>query len=347
MQNCFEVTLSELGNTIMKWLSFSVQGRECFGFLTGDNMVVDYAAAAAAIGKGVHPRTLLEFVEAGDVEQTTANDIAARFADGGLKAICYPVKDIAFRAPIRRPSKILGVPINNSSINKWGHRAWKAPGLFMKPPSALIGHGDAIVIREDYGLTHPEPELAAVIGKRARNISEDQVLDHIFGFTIINDITSPKLKEEDSIEINMPGLKGPEITWRKLRDENDSTIYLTYHARSKGCDTFAPMGPYVTTTDMIGDPNNLAIKGWLGDDLVTNDSTSNLSFNVQQVVAQASRFMTLEPGDIIHFGMAAVPAMPEKYATTWDLDMSRLGGPVAVEIEGIGILRNPVDLQTL
>ena len=89
----------------------------------------------------------------------------------------------------------------------------------------------------------------------------------------------------------------------------------------------------------------LAIKGWLGDDLVTNDSTANLTFNVQQVVAQASRFMTLEPGDIIHFGMAAVPAMPEKYPTTWNLDMSRLGGPVAVEIEGIGTLRNPVEIQ--
>lgn len=330
----------------MKWLSFAVQERECFGFLLDEDIVVDYAAAAEAIGKGTQPRTLLEYVEGGDAELAVAIEITAKIVEGQLNTPCYAVKDIQFRAPIRRPSKILGVPINNSSINKFGHRAWKAPGLFMKPPSALCGHGDAIVIREDYGLTHPEPELAAVIGKRARNITEDQVLDHIFGFTIINDITSPKLKEEDSIEINMPGLKGPEITWRKLRDENDSTIYLTYHARSKGCDTFAPMGPYITTTDMIGDPNNLAIKGWLGDDLVTNDSTSNLSFNVQQVIAQASRFMTLEPGDIIHFGMAAVPAMPEKYATTWDLDISRLGGPVAVEIEGIGILRNPVDIQS-
>lgn len=331
----------------MKWLSFAFQERECFGFLLGEEMVVDYALAAAAIHRGAQPRTLLEFVEAGAAERAVANDIAAQIADGRLNTACYAISDIHFRAPIRRPSKILGVPINNSSINKWGHRAWKAPGLFMKPPSALVGHGDAILIRKEYGLTHPEPELAAVIGKRARDIREDQVLDHLFGFTIINDITSPKLKEEDSIELNMPGLKGPEITWRKLRDEHDSTIYLTYHARSKGCDTFAPMGPYITTTNCIADPNNLAIKGWLGNDLVTNDSTSNLTFNVQQVVAQASRFMTLEPGDIIHFGMAAVPAMPDKYPTTWDLDLSRLGGPIAIEIEGIGTLRNPVEIQSI
>ena len=326
---------------MMKWLSFAVEGRECFGFLVGEDVVVDYAVASAANSASAHPRTLLEFVEAGEPERAIAAEIAA----GPLAAGRYAVSDIRFRAPIRRPSKILGVPINNSSINKWGHRAWKAPGMFMKPPSALIGHGDAIVIREEYGLTHPEPELAAVIGKRARDITEDQVLDHIFGFTIINDITSPKLKEEDSIELNIPGLKGPEITWRKLRGEDDNTIYLTYHARSKGCDTFAPMGPYVATTDLIADPNKLAVRGWLGDDLVTSDSTANLTFNVQQVVAQASRFMTLEPGDIVHFGMAAVPAMPEKYPTTWDLDISRLGGPIAVEIEGIGILRNPVAVE--
>ena len=325
----------------MKWLSFSAHGQDCFGFLLSEDVVVDYAKTAAKIGKGAQPRTLLEFVEAGEAELALAAEIAA----GGVEPVSYAVKDVHFQAPIRRPSKILGVPINNGSINKWGHRAWKAPGFFLKPPSALVGHGEAIIIRDNYGLTHPEPELAAVIGKRARDISEDQVLDHIFGFTIINDITSPKLKEEDSIEINMPGLKGPEITWRKLRDEQDSTIYLTYHARSKGCDTFAPMGPYIATTDMIRDPNKLSIKGWLGDELVTNDSTSNLTFNVQQVVAQASRFMTLEPGDIVHFGMAAVPAMPEKYPTTWDLDMSRIGKSVAVEIEGIGRLHNPVELH--
>jgi 2-keto-4-pentenoate hydratase/2-oxohepta-3-ene-1,7-dioic acid hydratase in catechol pathway len=329
----------------MKWLSYAERGRECFGFLLNDDTVVDYVSAANAFGQGAQPRTLLELVEAGEAELAVAQLIATQISAGKLAAAVYPLARIQFRPPVRRPSKILGVPINNSSINKWGHRAWKAPGLFMKPPSALVGHGDAVVIRKDYGLTHPEPELAAVIGKRARDIDEAQALDHIFGFTIINDITSPKLKEEDSIELNMPGLKGPEITWRKLRGDDDNSIYLTYHARSKGCDTFAPMGPFLVTTDSIGDPNKLAIKGWLGDDLVTSDSTANLTFNVQQIVAQTSRFMTLEPGDIIHFGMAAVAAMPEKYPTTWDLDISKLAGPIAVEIEGIGVLRNPVDVR--
>ena len=146
----------------MKWLSYAANGQECFGFLVGEDAVVDYAKAAEMMGKGTQPRTLLELVEAGSDESALAAEMAGQIADGSFAAPRHAIKDIQFRAPIRRPSKILGVPINNSSINKWGHRAWKAPGLFMKPPSALVGHGDAIVLHEDYGLTHPEPELAKI-----------------------------------------------------------------------------------------------------------------------------------------------------------------------------------------
>jgi 2-keto-4-pentenoate hydratase/2-oxohepta-3-ene-1,7-dioic acid hydratase in catechol pathway len=327
----------------MKWLSFAASARECFGFVTQNGKAVDYRDAARSAGRDCELHSLLELVEAGPDEWAAAAQIAARIASGELLVKQNDLGQITYRAPIRRPSKIIGVAINNGSINKWAHRRWKAPGFFLKPPSALIGHGEAIVVRQDYGLTHPEPELAAVIGKRARDVSEDQALDHIFGFTIINDITSPKLKEEDSIAIDMPGLSGPPIGWRALQSEGDTVLYLTYHARSKGCDTFAPMGPWVTTADSITDPNALAISGWLGDQLVTRDSTAGLTFNVQSVISHASRYMTLHPGDIVHFGMAAKPAMPESYPTTWDLDISRLGASLDVEIEGIGRLHNPIE----
>jgi 2-keto-4-pentenoate hydratase/2-oxohepta-3-ene-1,7-dioic acid hydratase in catechol pathway len=321
----------------MKWLSYSVVGQDSFGFVVGDD-VVDYRLHCANDSRSVQPRTLLEYVEAGPPEWAIAAQLSADLA-GSQR---HPLDAINYHAPIRRPSKILGVPINNSIVNKWAHRTWKAPGFFLKPPSALIGHGEAIVVRGDYGLTHPEPELAAIIGKRARDISEDEALDYVFGYTAINDITSPVLKEQDSIEINMPGLKGPDITWRELRGEQDGTIYLTYHARSKGCDTFAPMGPWIVTADAITNPDALGIDGWLGGEKVTADTTANLTFGVAAVIAHASRFMTLEPGDVVHFGMAAVSAMPEKYPNTWSLDMGKIGGSVAVEIEGIGMLSNPI-----
>lgn len=321
----------------MKWLSYSVDGQDRFGFVDGDD-VFDYRPLCANHTRSVQPRSLLEYVEAGPAEWAIAVELS-----GDLEcAQRHALTAIRYHAPIRRPSKILGVPINNSTINKWAHRPWKAPGFFLKPPSALIGHGEVVVVRADYGLTHPEPELAAIIGKRARDISEADALDYVFGYTAINDITSPVLKEQDSIEINMPGLKGPEITWRELRGKADGTIYLTYHARSKGCDTFAPMGPWVVTADAIANPDALGINGWLNEEKVTADTTANLTFGVAAVIAQASRFMTLEPGDIVHFGMAAVSAMPEKYPNTWSLDMGKIGGSVAVEIEAIGLLKNPI-----
>ena len=235
----------------MKWLSFAAAGRECFGFVVGDANVVDYRDAVHAAGGETQIRSLLELVEAGGDEWASAREIAGRIEAGELVVDQHDLAQIEYRAPICRPSKIIGVAINNGSINKWAHRRWKSPGFFLKPPSALIGHGAAIVVREDYGLTHPEPELAAVIGKRARDVTEEQALDYVFGFTAINDITSPKLKEEDSIALNMPGLQGPPIGWRQLQGEDDAVLYLTYHARSKGCDTFAPMGPWVVTPDAI------------------------------------------------------------------------------------------------
>lgn len=325
----------------MRWCSFAVGSRELFGFAQ-DDFVVSYAEAAAALGDEAPPQTLLAFIEEGSRAWERSVAIARAVAQNEVTVPRYELGAVTWRAPIRRPSKILGVPINNASIARWAYRDFAQPGFFLKPPSALTGHRQPVRVLKEYGLTHPEPELAAIIKQRARNVREADALQYVFGYTIINDITSPDLKEQDSIELNVPRLPNPKITWRRLHGADDRSILLTYHTRSKGCDTFAPMGPYVTTPDEIGDPNRLGIRGWLGNELVTQDSTANLRFSVQQVIATASRYMTLEPGDVVHFGMAAVPALPDKYPTSWDLDISRLSGPLAVEIEGLGRLENPV-----
>lgn len=325
----------------MRWCSFAVDDRELFGFVQGD-AVVSYAEAAAALGEEAPAQTLLAFIEAGSHTWERSDMVVRAVAQNDVAVPKYGLDAVTWRAPIRRPSKILGVPINNASVARWAYRDFAEPAFFLKPPSALTGHGEPVRVRKDYGLTHPEPELAVIIKRRATNVSEADALQYVFGYTAINDITSPGLKERDSIELNVPKLPDPKITWRRLHGAQDRSVLLTYHTRSKGCDSFAPMGPCVVTPDEIGDPNRLAIRGWLGEELVTSDSTANLRFSVQQVIAAASRYMTLEPGDIVHFGMAAVPALPDKYPTSWDLDISRLSGPVAVEIEGVGRLVNPV-----
>ena len=122
----------------MKWLSFFADNHEYFGFVVDDLYAVDYGLLSKAIHNSAQPRTLLELVEAGPSEWAKAASHLAVMKAGGQQIKRYALDSIVYRAPIRRPSKILGVPINNSSINKWGHRAWKAPGFFLKPPSALV-----------------------------------------------------------------------------------------------------------------------------------------------------------------------------------------------------------------
>jgi 2-keto-4-pentenoate hydratase/2-oxohepta-3-ene-1,7-dioic acid hydratase in catechol pathway len=218
------------------------------------------------------------------------------------------------------------------------------PSYFLKPPSSLIAHGEPIVVPTEYGLTHPEPELAAVIGRRSRKLTTENALDAVLGFTIINDITSPGLKDRDSMELTMPAgaLGSLDLGWRQVRGDEDHSIYLTYHARSKGCDTFAPMGPWLVTRDTVGDPNCLDVKCMLNGELVLTDSTKNLTFPVETVLAHLTSYMTLEAGDVVHFGTAVQTASPERYPSIRHLDMGRIDGVFSVEIDGIGRLDNSI-----
>lgn len=139
------------------------------------------------------------------------------------------------------------------------------------------------------------------------------------------------------------GAIGPvELDWRRVRATEDRSVYLTYHARSKGCDSFAPMGPWLVTTDALGDPNHLDVTCLLDGEAVLVDSTSRLTFSVETVLAHLTRYMTLEAGDVVHFGTAVKVAAPERFPTVRHVDMSRIQGTLSVEIGGIGRLDNPI-----
>lgn len=253
---------------------------------------------------------------------------------------------VTWLAPSPRPSKIVGVAINNQLGSQFAVRMPTEPAYFLKPPSALTGHLQPVVVPAEFGLTHPEPELAAVIAKRCKNVDVSEALDFVFGYTITNDITSPALKDRDSMELALPVSLGPVPDWRRPHGEDDFSIYLTYHARSKGCDTFAPMGPWITTADEVPDPNDLRVQGLLDGAAVLDDTTANLRFTVEEVIAHLSTHMTLEAGDIIHFGTAFMPADPERFPNVRTIDISRLSGTLSVEIDGLGRLDNPITHQT-
>lgn len=269
---------------------------------------------------------------------TLESALAGPIADG----LIIDTDGVQWLVPSPRPGKIVGVAVNNSYGNQFAHRPPVEPAYFLKPSSALTGHRMPIVVPAEYGLTHPEPELAAVIGRRIRHVDAAEAQAAVFGYTIIDDITSPALKDRDSMELVVPASFRSDFSWRQVNGSDDRSVYLTYHARSKGCDTFAPMGPWLTTAADIADPNDLEVKCWLDDELILTDSTANLLFSVGDVISHLSQHMTLEVGDVVHFGTAFRPAAPDRFPTIRDLDISQLGGVLSVEISGLGRLDNPI-----
>lgn len=308
-----------------------------WGVVAHDDTLVPASAITSA------PVTLDDHIENPQPEVIAALTSAAH-AGGGIKQ-----SEVMWCPPVRRPSKVIGVAINNKIGQKVAHRPFADPAFFLKPPSSLIGHGQPVIVKTSYGITHPEPELAVIIGKGGASISEQDALSHVFGYTIINDVTSPGLKERDSIELVSPnrgggGAYGKLLAWRQVRDEDHArSNYLTYHARSKGTDTFGPIGPWIVTADEIADPNSLAINSFDSDQPAFVDSTANLTFSVERVIAHASAYMTLCPGDIIHCGTSMQPAPDGQFRglTDWDLQIAN-EHTMNITIDKIGTLSNPV-----
>ncbi len=325
----------------MKLGTITVNGRPTPIARLTDSTAATLADLYEASGLEEPPRSILGLIEAGAAElERLRSALEAPMADS--KRIDPRSAD--WLAPVSRPSKILGVAFNNRALTDIAHVRPTLPMFFMKPPSALTGHNKPILIGPDYGRTIPELELGVILGRRARNVTPEQARSCIFGYTIVNDVTSTGLKfSYDSIAIDLdPAHIEPiHVNWRRRRDQNDNELYFTYHTRSKGADTFGPMGPWLTTADEIADPNNLEVRGFADDEPLTIDSTSNYQFPVEKLIAEASRFFTLEPGDIIHCGTTGrgVGRYPRGHLS---LDLSRSEPVVSIEISGLGRLSNPV-----
>jgi 2,4-diketo-3-deoxy-L-fuconate hydrolase len=181
-------------------------------------------------------------------------------------------------SPIARPSKILCIGLNYADHAKETNATVPAePVLFMKSTTALVGPFDDVVIPKDSVKTDWEVELAVVIGKKASYVDEADALNYVAGYTLHNDVS------EREFQIERGG------TWDK----------------GKGCDTFAPMGPFMATPDEIKNVDNLRLWLKVNGKTMQDGNTSNFIFNVPFVIAYVSKFMTLLPGDIISTGTPA------------------------------------------
>ena len=300
------------------------------------------AGGATRVGVALEDGTLAEVAEArGD----QLGWIAACGAGGAgapdlRHAARFAVAQVEWLPPVLTPSKIVCLALNNRALDAVKLRApGDHPAFFLKSQAALAAHGQSIELRPAYGLTHPEPELAVVIGRRLRHATPAEALLAVFGYTIMNDITSVGMREEDT------------FTFRYFRpDGHGGTVaaegHSTYPGRYKGSDTFAPLGPFVTTADAVPDPQSLAVRCWVGDQLVADDNTCNYVYGVAEALAHVSRTLTLLPGDIVSMG-TAVRGADSGGAAGAIPPITRAGlvgvpGPVTVEIEQLGRLSNPL-----
>ncbi len=219
------------------------------------------------------------------------------------------------------PSKIIAVGFNYrehtaeaptflSASAGGGSDASSEPVLFAKTPNVLIGPGEPIVLPLAFlsasGISSPrtdyEAELAVILGRRCRNIPEERALDYVFGYTCFNDVSQRDIQNSD------------RSGW----------------FRGKSFDTFGPIGPLIVPAEAIPDPQSLAIRCLLNGRVVQESNTACMIFGLARLISYISRILTLEAGDIISTGTPSGvgPLSP--------------GDSVEVQIEGIGVLSNPV-----
>jgi len=301
----------------MKLVTFAVAGRERVGAVLEAHVVdlnAAYAAALAANGDPesggtadrILPADMLGFIRRGPEAMAAARE-AVRFArepGWDVPGAVFPLERVRLRAPVPRPGKIVCTGTNYEDYRQViGLARSPVPLIFLKAPSCVVGPGDAVQIPEGYGEVYHEYEFSCVIGKRCKGVPKARAAEVIFGYTIFNDITGRALEA-------------------KSRE---------FQPWGKSMDTYGPMGPWIVTPDeMPPDLYRLRILRRRNGKVEAESNTSNMIFRFDDIVAFASTFWTLEPGDLV---TTASPMAGPIYP----------GDVIESEIEGIGILRNPVE----
>jgi 2-keto-4-pentenoate hydratase/2-oxohepta-3-ene-1,7-dioic acid hydratase in catechol pathway len=256
--------------------------------------------------------TMLDLIAQYDQIKGALADLAAK--GGGVKLDAKLLKP-----PVERPSKIYAAA-GNYKRGTGGLDAARGRGsastispeellenIFLKPPSAIAGPEDNIMIPKNAESIFPELELCVVIGKKVRNLSKAQAMDAVFGYTIMQDVTARGFGKSK----NMSGT-------RSVR---------------KGFETFAPIGPWITTKDEIADPHNLWMKLWINGELKQSAKTDAMINDITTQISFLSQVTTLYPGDLLTTGNPDSPEFQEKL---------KPGDVLKSEIEGIGAMTNGV-----
>jgi 2-keto-4-pentenoate hydratase/2-oxohepta-3-ene-1,7-dioic acid hydratase in catechol pathway len=293
----------------MRLVTFRQDGRAeaRLGALRADGAVLDLGAADPALAG----MSLAALIAGGEAALRQARAAAGRAPVAPGAAPC---------APIPRPAKNIFCVGKNyrehakefagSGFDATAREVVpEAPVVFSKPPTAVIGPGEPIPAHLDpTASVDYEGEVAVVIGRAGRGIRRAEALAHVFGYTIVNDVTA-----------------------RTLQHQHRQWIL------GKGIDGFCPMGPAILTADEVPDPARLRLRTWVNGELRQDAPLADLIFDIPTLIETISAGITLEPGDIIATGTPAgvgIGFSPPRFL--------RAGDVVRIEVEGIGVLENPV-----
>jgi len=309
----------------MRFVTFESDGKRLPGLITSDQKIVDLQKAFSSaqeqgsVDGGIEiPRGILDVICGGEPTRKACATIAEDANAGKLEALCLPAAQVCLLAPIPRPLKNVFCVGSNyrahvteaSRAQKKENKIPEHPVFFTKPPTSVVGPGGTIRLdtriseKMDY-----EVELGVVIGKPGRDIPQAEAINHIFGFTIINDITARDVQRRHGGQF----LKG------------------------KGLDSSCPMGPQIVTLDELPNFENLRISLKVNDEMRQDGNTDSMIFSVARLLESLSEGMTLEPGDLLATGT------PSGVGYAMDPpNFLKDGDKVTCEIEGIGQLENTV-----
>lgn len=311
----------------MKLVTFNINGYSRIGAITEENKVIDlnYAYQAKLQTEGKYryqeiaeafiPSRMKSFLQGGRDSIEIANSVVDFALNNSIEfkhQIVFDRNEVKIEAPLSNPGKIICVGHNyREHILEMGRELPKYPVVFAKFANTIIGPEDDIPYYPISEQLDYEAELAFIVGKKAKNVSEENALDYVAGYTIANDVT--------------------------YRDIQRRTIQWL---QGKSVDGSAPIGPWIVTADDLTDPSGLEISLSVNGEERQRSNTKNLVFTVPRLVEFLSNLMTLEPGDIVLTGTpggVGVAREPQAFLKEGDV--------VRIEIDRIGVLENKVVMK--
>jgi acylpyruvate hydrolase len=297
----------------MKLVRFSQNGSSPRLGLLMDDRVADLQASVAAtlarrgvvrsreIAAALVPESTRDFLLGGPASQDAVAGIS--------EWVTHPRTSVRLHAPIHDPGKLICIGLNyRDHAAETGNPIPKEPPIFPKWANAILDPGEPILRPRGSKQLDWEVELGVVIGRTARNVSQEAALECVFGYTIINDASA-----------------------------RDFQFITSQWAAGKIADTLAPVGPYIADRSEIPDPHTLSLKTWVNGKLMQDGHTKNFIYDVRYLISYLSGLMTLQPGDLIATGTPAGVGhgmKPPVYLTA--------GDTCRMEITGLGTLENPV-----